>query len=161
MMRGAAAWLIPALAVAPCTSMAFAQSLYTVLPIEIHRSNPDPVRPTAPINTLRDLQVAFAGCWSPPPLDSEHAPVDLTFQVSFKRSGELFGKPRAIHFARQVTDKEREIYYRAVAEAVERCAQMPFTEAMGGAAAGRQFRINFRDRRNSKQTEGSWRPRKS
>ena len=88
-------------------------------------------------------------------------PVDLTFQVSFKRSGELFGKPRAINFARQVTDKEREVYYRAVAEAVERCSQMPFTEAMGGAVAGRPFRVNFLDRRNTKRAGFTWPTEKS
>ena len=156
MARGAAAWVIAALAVAPCVSVASAQTPGTILSIEIHRSNPNPVRPTAPVHTLRDLQIAFLGCWSPPPLDPEHAPVDLTFQVSFKRSGELFGKPRAIIFARPVTDKEREVYYRAVAETVERCAQMPFTESMGGAAAGRPFRINFLDRRNTKRAGFTW-----
>jgi hypothetical protein len=114
------------------------------------------VRPTAPVHTLQDLSAAFAGCWSPPPADSERSPVDLTFQVSFKRSGELFGKPRAINFARQVTDKEREVYYRAVAEAVERCAKMPFTESMGGAVAGQPFRVNFLDRRNTKRAGFTW-----
>ena len=158
-MRSAAAFLIAALLLASGAEVAFAQ--YTVLTIIITRSNPEPVRPTAPINTLRDLQIAFAGCWSPPPLDSDRAPVDLTFQVSFKRTGELFGKPRAIIFARQVTDKEREVYYRAVAEAVERCAQMPFTAAMGGAAAGRLFRINFQDRRNTKRAGFTWPTEKS
>ena len=158
-MRRAATLLIAALAVA--WSVASAQSLYTVLTIVITRSNPEPARPTGPINTLRDLQIAFAECWSPPPLDSDHPPVDLTFQVSFKRSGELFGKPRAIIFARPVTDKEREVYYRAVAEAVERCAQMPFTETMGGAAAGRLFRINFQDRRNTKRARFTWPTEKS
>jgi hypothetical protein len=153
-MRRAAAFLIAALLLASGADVVFAQ--YTVLTIIITRSNPAPVRPTAPINTLRDLQIALAGCWSPPPLNSDRAPVDLTFQVSFKRNGELFGKPRAIHFARQVTDKEREIYYRAVAEAVERCAQMPFSEAMGGAAAGRLFRINFQDQRNTKRAGFTW-----
>ena len=158
-MRSAAAFLIAPLLLACGADVAFAQ--YTVLTIIITRSNPEPVRPTAPINTLRDLQIAFAGCWSPPPLDSDRAPVDLTFQVSFKRTGELFGKPRAIHFARQVTDKEREVYYRAVAEAVERCAQMPFSEAMGGAAAGRLFRINFQDQRNAKRAGFTWLTEKS
>jgi hypothetical protein len=159
MMRSAAAFLIAALLLASRADVAFAQ--YTVLTIIITRSNPEPVRPTAPINTLRDLQIAFAGCWSPPPLDSDRAPVDLTFQVSFKRTGELFGKPLAIHFARQVTDKEREVYYRAVAEAVERCAQMPFSEAMGGAAAGRLFRINFQDQRNTRRAGFTWLTEKS
>ena len=104
---------------------------------------------------------AFAGCWSPPPLDRGRQPLDLTFQVSFKRSGELFGKPRAIDFARPVTDEERQRYYTAVAEAVDRCSQMPFTEAMGGAVAGRPFRVNFLDRRNSRKAEITWPTKKS
>jgi hypothetical protein len=157
-MRGAAALLIAALAVA--SGVAPAQA-YTVLTIIITRSNPNPVKPTAPVDTLRDLQIAFSNCWSPPPLDSGQAPVDLTFQVSFKRSGELFGKPRAVHFARQVTDKEREVYYRAVAESVERCAQMPFTESMGHAAAGHLYRINFQDQRNTKRAGFTWPTEKS
>ena len=123
----------------------------TILTIEINRSNARPHGPTGSINTLQDLMAAFAGCWAPPPADTSRGPVDLTFQVSFKRSGELFGKPRAINFARAVTDEERQRYYTAVAEAVDRCAQMPFTESMGGAVAGRPFRVNFLDRRNSRK----------
>ena len=145
-MRSAAAFLIAALLLASGAEVAFAQ--YTVLTIIITRSNPEPVRPTAPINTLRDLQIAFAGCWSPPPLDSDRAPVDLTFQVSFKRSGELFGKPPSITFGKAVTSEQRERYQTAVSEALDLCAQMPFTESMGGAAAGRVFRVSFTDARN-------------
>ena len=123
----------------------------TILTIEINRSNARPHGPTGSINTLQDLMAAFAGCWAPPPADTSRGPVDLTFQVSFKRSGELFGKPRAINFARAVTDEERQRYYTAVAEAVDRCSRMPFTESMGGAVAGRPFRVNFLDRRNSRK----------
>jgi hypothetical protein len=94
---------------------------------------------------------AFAGCWEPPPADPSKGPVDLTFQVSFKRSGEVFGKPRVIHFARAVSDEERQRYYTAVAQAVDRCSRMTFTESMGGAVAGRPFRVNFLDRRNSRR----------
>ncbi len=132
----------------------FAQG--TILSIEIRGQNGNPVRPTAPINNLQDLSQAFARCWSPPPVDTARQPVDLTFQVSFKRSGELFGKPRAIQFAREIMPEERERYYQAVAEAVERCSQMPFTDSMGGAIAGRTFRVNFIDARNRKQAEVSW-----
>ena len=131
------------------------------LQIEIRSSNPSPVRPKSPVNTLLELMAALAECWSPPPLDRDRQPVDLTFQVSFKRSGELFGKPRAVQFGRVVTPEERQRYYTAVAEAVDRCALMPFTESMGGAVAGRTFRINFIDRRNSRKAQSSWRLRKS
>jgi len=150
---------VAAFAFLTATSSVLAQG--TILTIEISRSNARPHAPTGSINTLQDLMAAFAGCWAPPPADTSRGPVDLTFQVSFKRSGELFGKPRAINFARQVTDKEREVYYRAVAEAVERCAKMPFTETMGGAVAGRPFRVNFLDRRNTKRAGFTWPTEKS
>ena len=148
-----AAALFGAAAIA-CPGTAVAQG--TILSIEIRGQNGNPVRPTAPVNNLQDLMQAFARCWSPPPIDTSRQPVDLTFQVSFKRSGELFGKPRAIQFAHEVTPQERERYYQAVAEAVERCSQMPFTDSMGGAVAGRTFRVNFIDARNRKQADVSW-----
>jgi hypothetical protein len=127
-----------------------------MLQIEIRGDNTRPIRPQGAVNTLQDLMTALAACWSPPPLDARRQPLDLTFQVSFKRSGELFGKPRVVNFARSVTDEERQLYYTAVAEAVDRCVPMPFTESMGGAVAGRTFRVNFLDRRNSRKAEVSW-----
>jgi hypothetical protein len=150
-MRRAA---LAAFALAVTAGAALAQG--TILVIEINRSNARPHGPTGSIDNLQELMAAFAGCWQPPPADTSKGPVDLTFQVSFKRSGDLFGKPRAISFTRAVTDEERQRYYRAVAEAVDRCAHMPFTDSMGGAVAGRPFRVNFLDRRNSRKAEGSW-----
>jgi hypothetical protein len=133
----------------------------TTLAITIRGTNSNPTRPSAPVNNLLELSAALAGCWRPPPVDQEHAPVDVIFQVSFKRSGELFGKPRIVEFARPVTPEERGRYYAAVAEAIDRCSQMPFTETMGGAIAGRVFRVNFIDMRNRKQAEVPWLTKKS
>ena len=133
----------------------------TTLQILIRGTNANPARPAAPVNTLRELSAAFAACWSPPPADGERGPIDVIFQVSFKRSGELFGKPRIVEFVRPVTPEERGRYYAAVAEAIDRCSQMPFTEQMGGAVAGRVFRVNFIDARNRKQAEVPWLRKKS
>jgi len=138
---------------------ALAQRL--TLAIEIRGTNPNPARPTAPVNTLQELAAALAGCWSPPPADRERGPVDVIFQVSFKRTGELFGKPRIVEFARPVTPEERGRYYAAVAEAIDRCSSMPFTETMGGAVAGRVFRVNFIDMRNRRQAGIPWLTKKS
>ena len=66
---------------------------------------------------------------------------------SFKRSGELFGKPHVVRFSREVSQAERERFNLAVVEAVDRCSPMPFTESMGGAIAGRVLRIRFIDSR--------------
>jgi hypothetical protein len=149
--RAAAAFLALALFAADA---ALAQGM--ILAITITHDNSRPLRPSRPINTLQDLSAALAACWNPPPIDRERQPLDLTFQVSFKRSGELFGKPRVVNFARAVTDDERQRYYLAVAEAIDRCSPMPFTDQMGGAVAGRTFRINFIDARNRRQAEGPW-----
>ena len=77
------------------------------LAIEIRGTNSSPAHPAAPVNNLQELSAALAACWSPPPPDRERGPVDVIFQVSFKRSGELFGKPRIVEFARPVTAEER------------------------------------------------------
>ena len=122
-----------------------------ILKFVVDRSNPQPTRPSDPVDTLRDFAEALRGCYSPPPIDDVSQPVDLTFQVSFKRSGELFGKPRVVNFARTVSSEERQRYYLAVAEAIDLCSPMPFTEAMGGASAGRTFRVNIIDSRNRRQ----------
>ena len=131
------------------------------LAIEIRGTNSSPAHPAAPVNNLQELATALAGCWSPPPPDRDRGPVDVIFQVSFKRSGELFGRPRIVEFARAVTPDERRRYYAAVAEAIDRCSPMPFTEQMGGAVAGRVFRVNFIDMRNRKQAGVPWRTEKS
>src|SRR5215210_2758843 len=102
----------------PPADTALAQGM--ILSIEIQGSNPRPVRPAARVNTLREFMAAFAECWSPPLLSRDRQPVDVTFQVSFKRSGELFGKPRVVSFARQVTPEERDRYHMAVVEAIDR-----------------------------------------
>jgi hypothetical protein len=154
MIARAAAAALAAAAIVLSVTAAHPQGL--ILQIEISGDNARPVRPQGPVNTLQDFMTAMAACWSPPPLEANRRPLDLTFQVSFKRSGELFGKPRVVNFARPVTDEERQLYYTAVAEAVDRCAPMPFTESMGGAVAGRTLRVNVLDRRNSRKAEVSW-----
>jgi hypothetical protein len=127
-----------------------------LLTIEISYSNRDPQRPTAAVNTLQDLMQAIADCWSFPPVDDGRQPVDPVFQVSFKRSGELFGKPRVVRFSRDVSPEERGRFYTAVAEAIDRCSPMPFTESMGAAVAGQPFLIRLIDARKRKQARITW-----
>jgi hypothetical protein len=126
-----------------------------ILFIEIADANPAPIRPASPVDNLRDLSNALRRCWNPPAVDSAVGPVDVTFRVSFKRSGELFGKPKVVTFVQKVTPELRARYYTAVAEAIDLCSPMPFTESMGGSAAGRVFRVNFLDRRGSKKAENN------
>lgn len=125
----------------------------TTLVIRVAFENPTPARPHGPIRNLKEFGHALAGCWRPPPVDQHRQPADVIFQISFTRSGELFGKPHFIEFVRDVTPEQRGSYYEAVAEALDRCSPMPFTDSMGDAAAGRVFRIDIVDMRNSKRAE--------
>ena len=94
---------------------------------------------------------ALYGCWSPPPLAEVADPPNVIFQVSYRRNGELFGRPRIIEFSRSVTNAERGLYYEAVARALELCSSLPFTDGLGGAIAGRTIRVVFNDHRNKRQ----------
>ena len=127
-----------------------------LMSIDLRYDNPRPRRPVGKVNDLIEIQAALADCWQFPPVDEARAPVDVIFTVSFKRSGELFGKPRVVKFSREVSDAERERFYQAVAEAIDRCAPMPFTDSMGGAIAGRTLQIRLIDSRNQKKAGREW-----
>ena len=118
-----------------------------LMSIDLTYDNPRPRKPTRPVNDLVQIQAALADCWRFPAIDDGRAPVDVIFSLSFKRSGELFGKPRVVKFSREVSQQERERFNVAVVEAVDRCSPMPLTESMGGAIAGRVLHIRFIDSR--------------
>jgi hypothetical protein len=132
-----------------------------LMSIELRYDNPRPRRPVGQVSDLIKIQAALADCWQFPPVDEGRAPVDVNFTVSFKRSGELFGKPRVVKFSREVSDQERARFYQAVAEAIDRCSPMPFTDSMGGAIAGRTLHIRFIDSRNKRQATTQWLATKS
>ena len=54
-----------------------------------------------------------------------------------------------------VGDFDRLAYRIAVMEALQRCTQMPFTETMAGAAAGRPFAVQFRNAK-PKEEKRAW-----
>jgi hypothetical protein len=122
-----------------------------ILVVPVGRDNPAPKSPEKMLNALADLAEALYGCWSPPPVTPVADPPDIIFQISYRRNGTLFGRPRIIEFSRNVTGAERGIYYLAVARALDLCSSLPFSDALGGAVAGRTFRVVFKDYRNKRQ----------
>jgi hypothetical protein len=79
--------------------------------------------------------------------------MQITVQMAFRRNGELFGKPRITFETAGASDDERLAYRIAVAQMLERCASLPFTEALGNAVAGRPLTMRFVDDRKLKQAE--------
>ena len=112
-------------------------------------------KPQASLNTLKDIGAALQGCWVPPPMDQSRPGMQITVLMSFRRNGELFGQPRITFESAGASDDERLAYRIAVAQMLQRCAPLPFTEALGNAMAGRPFRMRFIDERKLKQAENT------
>jgi hypothetical protein len=110
---------------------------------------------TPALNTLKDLGAALRACWVPPPLEQSRPAMQITVQLSFKRTGELLGHPRITFESATASDDEKLAYRVAVAETLRRCNPLPFTEALGNAVAGRPFTMRFIDDRKLKRAETS------
>jgi len=111
--------------------------------------------PQGQINTLNELGAALRACWIPPSLDRSRAGMQLTVQMSFRRNGELFGKPKITFESSGASDDERLAYRIAVSDMLKRCASLPFTDALGNAVAGRPFTMRLVDDRKLKQAENA------
>ena len=111
--------------------------------------------PQGQINTLNELGAALRACWIPPSLDRSRAGMQVTVQMSFRRNGELFGKPKITFESSGASDDERLAYRIAVADMLKRCASLPFTDALGHAVAGRPFTMRLVDDRKLKQAENA------
>jgi hypothetical protein len=104
------------------------------------------------LDTLKDVFVRLHRCFKPPPL-SQANPIDVTLIVSFTRTGQILGHPRISYETEQASDNDRVQYRIAVMEALQRCTPLPFTEALGGAVAGRPFAVPFRTRKRQPKSE--------
>ena len=98
----------------------------------------------ARIDTLREVGLAIRACWRPS--GEPHSGQDVTVRVSFKRNGEVLGKPMITHYGAGRPDAEnRQAFTQAVHDAFVRCSPMPFTDKFGAAVAGRPFTFRFVD----------------
>jgi hypothetical protein len=94
------------------------------------------------IDSLKEIFATLHGCWKPPPR-SEAGPGEITVMVSFNREGAILGRPRITFEAEGMSDHDRLAYRLSVMEALQRCTPLPFTEALGGAVAGRPLTMRF------------------
>ena len=113
------------------------------------RDDPFPAQaePHRPLNTYREVFAALEACYRPPPLDRARPGMQITFQLSFRRDGTILGEPRITYETPEASEDQRYAYRLAVAEALERCTPLPFSESLGGAVAGRPFNMRFIDSR--------------
>ena len=111
-------------------------------------------KPDKPLNTIKDLYGALYACWVPPPQSEARPGMEITVQLTFNRRGEVMGEPRFTFITPNASPEHRAVYQRAVVAAINRCAPLPFTDALGGALAGRPISIRFIDQRNQRGAGG-------
>lgn len=93
-----------------------------------------------PANTLRELGTALWSCWYPPP---ETQNFQVTIRFSFKRNGEVLGKPRITYSTFNGNDEERRIIMARILDSLEACTPVNVTPELGGAIAGQIFTMTF------------------
>jgi hypothetical protein len=103
------------------------------------------------VNTILGLFAALRSCWVPPTADEARPGMQMSVRLSFKRSGEIIGKPRLTYASPEASREERDVYRHAIDAALDRCTPMPFTKGLGGAIAGRPIAIRFVDNRERAQ----------
>jgi hypothetical protein len=108
------------------------------------------------INTLAEIYARIRACWKPPAPPIGDPGMEITVIMAFKRDGSLLSKPTIVYETHSASEQDRTIYTTAVAEALQRCTPMPFTEQLGGAVAGRPIRLRFDARRTKSTERTSW-----
>lgn len=99
------------------------------------------------ISTLPDIFKRLGKCFKAPKLPRGHPGLQVTFIVTFTKTGDLFGQPKVTYESEYATDNDRLLYRTALMQALQRCTPMPFTEGLGDAVAGRPLRMRLDDRR--------------
>jgi hypothetical protein len=100
------------------------------------------------IDTLQAMYERIGKCWKSPKLPEGDPGMQITVLFTLTRTGELFGKPKITFESPEASEADSIAYRIAVMETLQRCTPMPFTDSMGGAAAGHPIRFRFDDRRN-------------
>ena len=111
-------------------------------------------RPDHDLNTIGDLFAQLRSCWSPPPEDQAREGMQMSVSFSLKRSGELIGPPRLTFATRGASADNRSTYLKAINDSLNACLPLKFTNALGGALAGRPLMIRYVDNRELNQASG-------
>ena len=100
------------------------------------------------INKIADIPRYLQQCWMKTPVRPDSPSGKTTVLMSFKRSGEILGKPR-VTFQSEGSDQSRLEIRQAAVLALMRCTPLPLAEELGSAVAGRLFRMTFEVQRGT------------
>jgi hypothetical protein len=89
------------------------------------------------VHLPKEVGPSLAACWQAP-----HAGDQVTVQLSFKRDGSIFGKPR-INYAEPVSASSSQELTESILKAIDACVPLQLTPRLAANIAGQVFVIRF------------------
>ena len=92
------------------------------------------------LDRIDEVGQAIRQCWKAP---EGTGGSEVTVTMSFRRSGEILGKPR-ITYSRLFGEMDAQrAFVASVLSAISACTPLSFSEGLGGSIAGRPFAMRF------------------
>jgi hypothetical protein len=94
-------------------------------------------RRSGPIDLAPEVGPSIAACWRAP-----HQGDEVTVQLSFKRDGSIFGKPK-INYVKPMNSSSTQALTESIVKAIDACLPLQFTPLLAANIAGQVFVIRF------------------
>lgn len=107
---------------------------------------------TRPAASLAELWQVLSSCAQITGVPAGAAGSEVTVLFSLKRDGSLLGQPRITHSRLTGGPDEQRAFVSAALSGIASCLPVPVTPGLGGAIAGRPFRLRIMSRRPERAT---------
>jgi hypothetical protein len=94
-------------------------------------------RRSGPVDLPQQVGPSLLACWRAP-----HQGDQVTVQLSFKRDGSIFGKPR-INYVKPMNGSSPQAITESILKAIDACVPLQFTPLVAANIAGQVFVIRF------------------
>ena len=94
-------------------------------------------RRSGPVDLPQEVGPSLLACWRAP-----HQGDQITVQLSFKRNGSIFGKPR-INYVKPMNGSSPQAITESILKAIDACVPLQFAPLVAANIAGQVFVIRF------------------
>jgi hypothetical protein len=94
-------------------------------------------RRSGPVDLPPEVGPSIAACWQAP-----HQGDQIAVQLSFRRDGSIFGKPR-INYVKPMDSLSTQALTESIFKALDACLPLQFTPRLAANIAGQVFVIRF------------------
>ena len=94
-------------------------------------------RRSGPVDLPPEVGPSIAACWRAP-----HPGDQITVQLSFKRDGSIFGKPK-VNYVKPMNRSSAPALTESIFKAIDACLPLDFTPLLAANIAGQVFVIRF------------------